>query len=79
MQSCETKSQQTYLQCSLSDYCGMGGGKRKKNEEIWCEIVSLSCVREVILYKHDLSKDDTNRQTNMDEGKFITRQRSTGN
>lgn len=35
----------------LWDYCGMGGGKRKKNEEVWCEIVSLSYVREVVLYK----------------------------
>lgn len=35
----------------LRDYCGMGGGKREKNEEIWCEIVSLSYVREAILYK----------------------------
>ena len=34
----------------LGDYCGMGDGKRKKNE-VWCETVSLSYVREVILYQ----------------------------
>lgn len=71
----------------LRDYCGMGGGKREKKMKKFDVRLYLLAMSEKLYFikshqfgwaKHDLSKYNTNRQTSMDEGKLITRQRSTG-
>lgn len=78
MQSCESKSQQTYLQCSFCTktlgllWNGRWKEKKMKKFDVRLYLLAMSeklCFiksHQLGLAKHDLSKDNTNRQTTMD-------------